>query len=187
MSVPRQRHSGSRISPVAQKIQAFIPTPYNSALVNNWQQTYPTSDLQSVPSIKFDQNISSKQQCCVLLLGVPDRPVRHARRAALADHGTAHPVRAQPHHASELRLDRYPAVARPCRSRLHHVPESGRGLSSVLAYDAPAQLGLAWAESRTISREPPRHRIPAPYRSDHGRLWHVAEHGSGQRQQVRHR
>ena len=52
----------SRISPVAQKIQAFIPTPYNTALVNNWQQTYPTSDFQSVPSIKLDQNIGSKQR-----------------------------------------------------------------------------------------------------------------------------
>ncbi len=52
----------SRISPVSAKIQAFIPAPSNGALVNNWNQTYPTPKFQAVPSIKADHNITDKQR-----------------------------------------------------------------------------------------------------------------------------
>src|SRR4029079_4749297 len=43
---------GNKISPVASKIQAFIPQPTASGLVNNWNQTYPAPKFQSVPNFK---------------------------------------------------------------------------------------------------------------------------------------
>jgi hypothetical protein len=51
----------SRISPIAQKIQAFFPAPSTSGLVNNWNQSYPTPKFMTVPSVKMDQIITSKQ------------------------------------------------------------------------------------------------------------------------------
>jgi len=51
----------NRIDSVAVKIQAFIPTPTNGSLVNNWNQVYPTPKFQSVPSIKIDHYLTDKQ------------------------------------------------------------------------------------------------------------------------------
>jgi len=45
----------NRISPVSAKINAFIPPVSNSGLVNNWQQTYPAPKFMWVPTLKLDQ------------------------------------------------------------------------------------------------------------------------------------
>ena len=44
----------ARFDPVAVKIQALIPQPSNSALVNNWQQIYENPFVRTIPSVKID-------------------------------------------------------------------------------------------------------------------------------------
>jgi hypothetical protein len=50
----------SRISPVALKIQNFIPLPTNGNLVSNWNQQYANPTSVYIPSFKLDQNIGDK-------------------------------------------------------------------------------------------------------------------------------
>jgi hypothetical protein len=53
----------ARLDPVALKVQAFLPSPTNSsALVNNFQGSYPQERLTQVPSIKIDQVVGSKHR-----------------------------------------------------------------------------------------------------------------------------
>jgi hypothetical protein len=49
----------SRIDPVAAKIQALIPAPTTSALVNNYDIVDSYSIVKSVPAIKIDQNFGA--------------------------------------------------------------------------------------------------------------------------------
>src|SRR5439155_8875392 len=46
----------SRIDPVAQKIQAMMPAPTNSQLINNLAINEPTSRTTKIPSLKIDHN-----------------------------------------------------------------------------------------------------------------------------------
>ena len=139
---PNNMIPASRITSQAAKIQAFIPTPNNTALVNNWQQTYPTSDLQSVPSIKIDQNINSSQRVAfyysefrtdqyVTPDGLPSpitalRILYERNRTIRLNYDWTVTPRLLVHAGVGYILYRNPDVA----------------LSSVLAYDAPGQLGL---------------------------------------------
>ncbi len=50
----------SRIDPVAAKIQALIPAPTNSALINNFAIVDSNTIVKTVPSIKIDENVGSK-------------------------------------------------------------------------------------------------------------------------------
>ena len=50
----------SRIDPVAAKIQALIPAPTNSALINNFDIVDSHTTDKNVPSIKIDENVGSK-------------------------------------------------------------------------------------------------------------------------------
>jgi len=50
----------ARLSPVALKIQNYIPVPSNGSLVSNWNQSYPNPTFISLPSIKLDQNLGDK-------------------------------------------------------------------------------------------------------------------------------
>jgi hypothetical protein len=52
----------SRLDPVALKIQALMPTPSNSALVNNWQQSYVSPARSTVETNKIDENLSDNQK-----------------------------------------------------------------------------------------------------------------------------
>jgi len=48
----------SRFDPVAAKIQALIPAPQNASAINNFQQVYPGSLIQGIPSVKIDHSIT---------------------------------------------------------------------------------------------------------------------------------
>jgi hypothetical protein len=50
----------SRIDPVAAKIQALIPNPTNSGVVNNFAETDTLPTVNSIPSIKIDQYLGTK-------------------------------------------------------------------------------------------------------------------------------
>jgi hypothetical protein len=51
---------GSRMDPVASKIQSFIPLPRNSASVNNYPiPAYQNYRHTTIPSLKLDHNVSS--------------------------------------------------------------------------------------------------------------------------------
>ena len=52
----------SRLDPVALKIQALMPQPTTSALVNNWQQVYSNAVVSSVLTTKVDENISANSK-----------------------------------------------------------------------------------------------------------------------------
>lgn len=49
----------SRLDPVALKMQALIPEPTNSGLINNWRQNARNQRLQAIPSIKIDHSLTS--------------------------------------------------------------------------------------------------------------------------------
>jgi hypothetical protein len=53
---PGNRIPASRIDPISAKIQAMIPSPTSSALVNNYAITDSYTIVKPVPSIKVDQN-----------------------------------------------------------------------------------------------------------------------------------
>jgi Carboxypeptidase regulatory-like domain len=50
------------LDPVALKVQAYIPLPQNSALVNNFIPVYSTSRSTEIPSIKIDHSISTRMK-----------------------------------------------------------------------------------------------------------------------------
>ena len=132
----------NRISPVSQKIQAFIPAPNNSSLVNNWQQTYPTSDLQSVPSVKFDQNIGSKQRLAFYYSEF--RTDQYVTPDGLPSPITALRILYERNRTMRLNYD-YTVTPRLLVHAgigyiMYRNPDVA--LTSVLDYDAPGQLGL---------------------------------------------
>jgi hypothetical protein len=53
------------MDPVTQKIQALIPPPSNSALVNSFAQVYDTFRYQHLPSVKFDHNFRDNSKLSV--------------------------------------------------------------------------------------------------------------------------
>jgi hypothetical protein len=142
MPFPGNVIPASRISPVASKIQAYIPAPSNLALVNNWQQTYPTSDLQSVPSVKFDQNIGSKQR--IAFYYSEFRTDQYVTPDGLPSPITALRILYERNRTFRLNYD-YTVTPRLVVHAgvgyiMYRNPDVA--LTSVLAYDAPAQLGL---------------------------------------------
>ena len=50
----------SRIDPVAAKIQALMPNPSNSGIVNNFAETDTLPTTNSIPSLKVDQYLGTK-------------------------------------------------------------------------------------------------------------------------------
>lgn len=50
----------NRIDPIAAKIQAMIPGPTNSALINNYAIIDAYTTTKSIPSLKIDQNFGEK-------------------------------------------------------------------------------------------------------------------------------
>jgi hypothetical protein len=52
----------SRLDPVALKIEALMPQPSNTALVNNWEQSYTSPVRSTVQTSKVDENISTNQK-----------------------------------------------------------------------------------------------------------------------------
>jgi hypothetical protein len=52
----------TQIDPVAAKIQALIPQPTTSGLINNFLPTYANPRLTYIPSVKIDHSISAKSK-----------------------------------------------------------------------------------------------------------------------------
>jgi hypothetical protein len=52
----------SRFDPVAAKIQALLPAPTKSGLVNNFEQVYPGQTTKSIPSVKIDHSFNDKSR-----------------------------------------------------------------------------------------------------------------------------
>ena len=46
--------------PVALKVQALIPLPSKSGLINNYINTFPSDRITYIPAVKMDHNLSSK-------------------------------------------------------------------------------------------------------------------------------
>jgi len=132
----------SRISPIALKIEALFPMPTTSALVNNWSQTYPTPKFMTVPSIKVDHNITDKQH--VSFYWSRFRTDQYVNPDGLGS--TVSQLRILYERNQTMRAN-YDYTLTPTLL-LHmgagyiyyHNPDVG--ISSVLGYDAPSQLGL---------------------------------------------
>ena len=132
----------NRISPVASKIQAFIPAPSNTGLVNNWQQTYPTSDLQSVPSVKFDQNINSKQKLAFYYSEF--RTDQYVTPDGLPSPITGLRILYERNRTMRLNYDYTVTPKLLVHAGIGYIMyrNPDEALTSVLTYDAPGQLGL---------------------------------------------
>ena len=132
----------SRISPIAMKIQAFIPMPSTGALVNNWNQTYPTPKFMAVPSIKVDHNITDKQHISFYWskfrtdqyvnpdgLGVPISQLR---------------ILYERNQTMRMNYDYsiQPTLLLHMGAGYIYYHNPDVGINGVLGYDAPGQLGL---------------------------------------------
>ena len=132
----------SRISPVAMKIQSYIPLPTNAGLVNNWAQTYPTPKFQSVPSLKFDQVLSSNQK--VSFYYSEFRTDQYVTPDGLPVPITALRILYERNRTMRVNYD-YTVTPRILLHMgagyiMYRNPDEA--LNGVLTYDAPGQLGL---------------------------------------------
>ncbi len=59
---PGNRIPAARLDPVAVRIQALIPSPINTNLVNNWAQDGTYAKLQSAPAVKIDHQFDPKDK-----------------------------------------------------------------------------------------------------------------------------
>jgi hypothetical protein len=132
----------NRISPVTAKIQQFLPAPSNGGLVNNWQQTYPTPKYQSVPSIKIDENLNTKQK--ISFYYSEFRTDQYVTPDGLSVPITALRILYERNRTMRLNYD-YTVTSRLLIHTgagyiLYRNPD--QALPGVLNYDAPGQLGL---------------------------------------------
>lgn len=137
----------SRFDPVSAKIQAMIPTPINSGLVNNWLPQPATRNINALTTFKADHNLNEKAKMSFYLSwrtasggsiipgygqdGMPT-PLSNARNGAL--------------NSPTVRVN-YDRIFTP--TTLLHVGvgfirhlQPDVALDDVLNYDAPGQLGL---------------------------------------------
>jgi len=136
----------SRIDPVAAKIQALIPMPTNSALINNFGVVDSHTTIKNVPSIKIDENVGSKTKFSFYwsewrqnvnknnLDGLP-WPVSNARN--YIDRTPTY----------RLNIDRTitPTLLVHVGGGVVHYVHTDSAPASVLDYDAPKNLGLVGA------------------------------------------
>ncbi len=139
---PNNKIPQNMISPVAQKIQQFIPAPTNSNLVNNWQQVYQIPKFQSVPSIKIDQNLNTNQK--VSFYYSEFRTDQYVTPDGLPIPITALRILYERNRTMRLNYD-YTVSPRflvhaGAGYILYRNPDTA--LDGVLSYDAPGQLGL---------------------------------------------
>jgi hypothetical protein len=57
---PGNRIDSSLWDPVAQKVQALMPPPNRSGLINNYLNPFPSDRITYIPAVKADHNLSSK-------------------------------------------------------------------------------------------------------------------------------
>jgi hypothetical protein len=136
----------SRIDPVAAKIQALIPAPTNSGLINNFAIVDSNTTIKSVPSIKIDENVGDKTKISFYwsewrqdrdknaLDGLP-WPVSNAR--IYIDRTPTY----------RLNIDRTitPTLLVHVGGGVVHYVHTDSAPPSVLTYDAVKNLGLAGA------------------------------------------
>lgn len=139
---PGNRIPAEDISPVAAKIQAFIPQPTNAGLVNNWNQTYPAPKFQSVPSIKLDQYLGSAQKVSFYFSRF--RTDQYVTPDGLPVPITALRILYERNNTMRLNYD-YTVSPRVLVHAgvgyiMYRNPDTA--LDGVLNYDAPGQLGL---------------------------------------------
>jgi len=132
----------SRISPVALKIQGFFPTPTTSALVNNWSQSYPTPKFQSVPSIKVDHNITEKQH--VSFYWSKFRTDQYVNPDGLGAPISQLRILYERNQTMRMNYDYTltPTLLLHMGAGYIYYHNPDVGITSVLGYDAPSQLGL---------------------------------------------
>ncbi|MEJ7609066.1 MAG: TonB-dependent receptor, partial [Bryobacteraceae bacterium] len=137
----------NRFDPVSAKIQALIPSPINSGLVNNWIPQPATKNINALTTFKGDHNLSDKAKMSFYLSwrtasggsivpgfgqdGVPI-PLSNSRNGAL--------------NSPTVRIN-YDRIFTP--TTLLHVGvgfirhlQPDVALNEVLQYDAPGKLGL---------------------------------------------
>jgi hypothetical protein len=137
---------GSRIDPVAAKIQALIPSPTNSLLINNFAINDSNTTIKTVPSVKIDENVGDKTKISFYgsewrqdrdknaLDGLP-WPVSNAR--IYIDRTPTY----------RLNIDRTitPTLLVHVGGGVVHYVHTDSAPSSVLNYDAVKNLGLTGA------------------------------------------
>ena len=132
----------SRISPVASKIQNFIPVPTNGSLVNNWNQQYPNPTSVYIPSFKLDQNISDKHHVSFYYL--ENHFIHQVSLDGLPVPITTLRPEFESHHTLRLNYDYNVKPTLIVHMGAGFIMYRGPDIAAlgVLEYDAPGQLGL---------------------------------------------
>jgi len=137
---------GNRIDPVSAKIQNLIPSPSNSALINNFAVVDSNTTIKTVPSLKIDENVGDKTKISFYWSqwrqdrdknandGIP-WPVSNAR--IYIDRTPTY----------RLNIDRTitPTLLVHVGGGVVHYVHTDSAPPSVLNYDAPKELGLVGA------------------------------------------
>ncbi len=145
---PNNMIPASRIDPVAAKINALIPAPSNTALVNNLLIADPLQTHTDVPSLKLDQNVSDKTKLSFYW------GEWHSFTPKNQADGLPFPLSASRHYLSSdhtLRLT-YDYTVSPTillhigigELRYDHIDSSPQ---ATLNYDAVGQLGLVGSDT----------------------------------------
>jgi len=132
----------ARFDPVAVKIQALIPQPSNSALVNNWQQIYENPFVRTIPSVKIDHYFGGTVKMSAYYAAYLDDSVTSPE--GLPSPLTAVRVPHQRSDTARLTLDDTITPTLLVHFGVgyiyHHNPDIA--MQSVLDYDAVAGIGL---------------------------------------------
>jgi hypothetical protein len=132
----------SRISPVALKIQNFIPAVSNGGLVNNWNQTYPNPTSVYIPSFKLDHNIGDKHHVSFYYL--ENHFIHQVSLDGLPIPITTWRPEFESHHTMRLSYDYNVKPTLIVHMGVGYIMYRGPDIAAlgVLEYDAPGQLGL---------------------------------------------
>ena len=132
----------SRISPIAMKIQGYLPAPQLGVNTNNWNDVYANPRTQWIPSVKIDHNFSEKLKLSFFWSYYNDNHFS-------GQDGFTEPVTATrmiPIRSATIRLSADYTISPAMLLHvgvgevLYHNPD--KGLTGVVDYDAPGQLGI---------------------------------------------
>jgi hypothetical protein len=139
---PNNMIPASRISPIAQKIQALLPAPQTSGNTNNWVDQYANPRTQWIPSVKIDHNFSEKFKMSFFWSYYNDN--HFSGQDGFTGAITA--TRMIPIRSATIRLSGDYTISPSLLLHfgggevLYHNPDEG--ISPAVTYDAPGQLGL---------------------------------------------
>ena len=130
-----------RISPISAKMEAFIPAVSTAGLTNNWAQAYPAPKFMWVPTLKLDQ-LFGKQKLSFYYSEF--RTDQYVNPDGLPSPITQLRILYERNRTMRLNEDYTVSPSLLIHAGIGYIMYRNPdvAISSVLAYDAPGQLGL---------------------------------------------